>query len=162
MNLYLARLAGHGIGDKESFKNLTVDEYMDSALEAIKIGKQLGEKVILMGCSTGATVGLPAMAFDPEIAAGIYYSPNIEIVDQNTHLLRRPFGLSLAQSIKGSEYHRFEGMSNPSDSSVVFAIISKDGKRGVMISSYGAYSDIGLMNALEKIRIISPQNENSV
>jgi len=77
MNLYLSRLAGHGVGSKESFKDVTSDDLMDSALEAIAIGKQLGEKVIVMGCSTGATFGLPSMAFDSEIAAGVFYSPNI-------------------------------------------------------------------------------------
>lgn len=41
-----------------------------------------------------------------------------------------------------TEYYRFEGMSDPEDSSVIYAIESKNGgHKGVMIDAYGAYSD---------------------
>ena len=47
-----------------------------------------------------------------------------------------------------TEHHRFEGMSNPDDSSVVYAIQSKDGKmKGTLVSAYGVYSD-GLSTAM--------------
>ncbi len=39
------------------------------------------------------------------------------------------------------EYHRFEGMSNPDDNSIVFAISSKDGVKGVLVDAYGVYSE---------------------
>lgn len=39
------------------------------------------------------------------------------------------------------EFYRFEGMSNPDDSSIVFAISSNDGAKGVLIDAYGMYSD---------------------
>jgi hypothetical protein len=39
------------------------------------------------------------------------------------------------------EFHRFEGESNPSDMSVVYALEAKDGRRGVLIDAYGMYSD---------------------
>lgn len=39
------------------------------------------------------------------------------------------------------ETYRFEGMTNPSDSSILFAIESKDGKhKGVFVDAFGAYS----------------------
>ena len=109
MNLYLPRLAGHGIGSIESFKDITPDEYMDSAMEAIAIAKQMGDKVLVMGTSTGATLGLSALAFDSTLVGGLFYSPNIDIADPSSHILRRPFGMSLARSITGSDYHQFSG-----------------------------------------------------
>ncbi len=112
MNLFLARLSHHGIKGKNAFDGLTADGLMDSAMDAIAVGKAIGEKVILLSTSTGGTVALPAMAHDPEIEAGIFYSPNIDIVDQNTHLMRRPFGLDLAEYIVGSKYHKFDGPSS--------------------------------------------------
>ena len=39
------------------------------------------------------------------------------------------------------EFYRFEGMSNPSDNSIVFAISSKAGIKGVLIDAYGVYSE---------------------
>jgi hypothetical protein len=39
------------------------------------------------------------------------------------------------------EYHRFEGMSNPDDNSIVFAISSSDGVKGVLVDAYGVYSE---------------------
>ena len=35
------------------------------------------------------------------------------------------------------EHHRFEGNSDPSDSAIVYAIESVNGKKGVLVSGYG-------------------------
>ena len=40
-----------------------------------------------------------------------------------------------------TEVYRFEGISDPEDSSVIYAIESKDGVKGVLIDAYGAYAD---------------------
>ena len=39
------------------------------------------------------------------------------------------------------EFHRFEGMSNPDDNSIVFAISSKEGVKGVLVDAYGVYAE---------------------
>ncbi len=46
-----------------------------------------------------------------------------------------------AEDLKITEYYRFEGMSDPDDNSVIYAIESKDGHKGIMIDAYGTYSD---------------------
>jgi hypothetical protein len=43
--------------------------------------------------------------------------------------------------LKITEVYRFEGASDPEDSSVVYAIESAGGLRGVLIDAYGAYAD---------------------
>lgn len=104
-NLYLARLAEHGIDTSEALVNLTPDNYWESAKEALAIGKQLGRKVILMGTSTGGTNALQLAATYPEdVYALVLLSPNIAINDPNAWLLNNPWGLQIAHLVLGSDY----------------------------------------------------------
>ncbi len=107
-NLYLPRLAGHGLYEEEPMLNLTADQVIGSAKEAIAIAKQLGEKVIIMATSTGGTLALHLAGGDADIAALLLYSPNIEIYDANAKLLTKPWGLELAKLVKGGDYHEFD------------------------------------------------------
>ncbi|MDC6365735.1 MULTISPECIES: alpha/beta hydrolase [Flavobacteriaceae] len=107
-NLYLPRLAGHGLDEKEAMLELTADKVLASAKEAIAIAKELGDKVIVMATSTGGTLALHLAGGDTDIAALLLYSPNIEIYDKNAKLLAGPWGLQLAKAVKKSDYHEFE------------------------------------------------------
>ena len=40
-----------------------------------------------------------------------------------------------------AEVYRFEGISDPADESVVFAIESKTGLRGILVNAFGVYSE---------------------
>lgn len=104
-NLYLSRLAEHGIDTIEPMINLTPEKYWESAKQALAIGKQLGNKVILMGTSTGGTNALQLAATYPnDVAAVILLSPNIAIHDPNAWVLNNPWGLQIARLVKGSHY----------------------------------------------------------
>ena len=50
------------------------------------------------------------------------------------------------------EVYRFEGISNPDDMSVVYAIESNDGKKGTLVDAYGAYSDPLSADMIEKLK----------
>ncbi|MBL7872639.1 MAG: phosphoribosylpyrophosphate synthetase [Cyclobacteriaceae bacterium] len=39
------------------------------------------------------------------------------------------------------EVHRFEGMTNPDDSSILLAIRSSTGVKGLLVDAYGVYAD---------------------
>jgi pimeloyl-ACP methyl ester carboxylesterase len=105
-NLYLSRLAEHGIDTTEQLLNLTPDNYWESAKQALAIGRKLGKKVILMGTSTGATQALQLAATYPDKVDGlILYSPNIAIRDPNAWLLNNPWGLDIARIVKKGKYH---------------------------------------------------------
>jgi pimeloyl-ACP methyl ester carboxylesterase len=104
-NLYLARLAEHGLDTIDALRKLTAEKYWESAKEALAIGKRLGQKVILMGTSTGGTNALQlAAAYPSEIAALVLLSPNIAINDPNAWLLNNPWGLQIATLVKRSRY----------------------------------------------------------
>ncbi|MEO7530840.1 MAG: alpha/beta hydrolase [Sediminibacterium sp.] len=102
-NLYLSRLSQHGIDTVDALYNMTAENLWESAKEAYSIGKQLGNKVILMGTSTGGTLALQLAAAYPEILGLVLYSPNIAINDKNAWLLNNPWGLQIARLVKGSK-----------------------------------------------------------
>ncbi|MBX3241688.1 MAG: alpha/beta hydrolase [Chitinophagaceae bacterium] len=103
-NLYLARLAEHGIDTIDPLIHLTPEKYWESCKEALAIGKNLGEKVILMGTSTGGSNALHLASEYPDIAALILLSPNIEIFDKNAWLLNNHWGLQIAEVVLGNKY----------------------------------------------------------
>ena len=103
-NLYLSRLADHGIITKEPMIDFSAEKLWKSALEAYAIGKTLGKKVILMSTSTGGTLSLKLAAEYPEVNSLILLSPNIQINNDNSWLLNNPWGLQIARLISGSNY----------------------------------------------------------
>ncbi len=104
-NLYLARLAEHGIDTTEELVNMSAENLWESAKQAYAIGKKIGKKVILMSTSTGGTLALKLAAEYPEIAGNILYSPNVKINDPNAWLLNNSWGLQIARLVKGSDYN---------------------------------------------------------
>lgn len=104
-NLYLARLAEHGLNDTvNALKEFTADNYWESCKEAYAIGKQLGDKVIIAATSTGGSAALKLAATYPEIAGLVLMSPNIAINDPNAWLLNNPWGKQIAKLVKGGSY----------------------------------------------------------
>lgn len=59
------------------------------------------------------------------------------------------------QEMKIVELHRFEGYSNPADNSVIFAVECNDGKKGVIITSYGAGSGQAMDEFMQKVEVDS-------
>lgn len=51
------------------------------------------------------------------------------------------------------EFHRFEGMSSTDDNSIVFAITSDQGVKGVLVDAYGVYAS-NLNDAMIKKLVI--------
>lgn len=45
------------------------------------------------------------------------------------------------EEVKIVSFYRFEGESDPGDSSVLYAIEAHDGKKGMLIDAYGAYAN---------------------
>jgi pimeloyl-ACP methyl ester carboxylesterase len=104
-NLYLSRLAAHGIDTTEPMANLTADDNWESAKQALAIGKQLGEKVILIGTSTGGTNALQLAATYPnDVAALVLLSPNIAINNDKAWLLNNHWGTQLAKLVTGNDH----------------------------------------------------------
>ena len=103
-NLYLSRLADHGIDTTDALYYFTADRAWESAKHALAIGEQLGEKVILMSTSTGGTLALQLAAEYPDkVHALINLSPNIAINDPAAFILNDPWGLQIARMVLGGK-----------------------------------------------------------
>ncbi len=51
------------------------------------------------------------------------------------------------------EFYRFEGDSNPGDEEIVYAIESKNGVKGTLVSAFGIYSDEVSDEIIKKLSI---------
>lgn len=51
------------------------------------------------------------------------------------------------------EYHRFEGVSDPDDMAIVYAIEGKGGIRGTLTDAFGVYSDPAMSALLKDVPI---------
>ncbi|WP_244214371.1 alpha/beta hydrolase [Pedobacter jejuensis] len=105
-NLYLPRLADHGIDTIAPMQYFTAERLWETSKEALAIGKKLGRKVILVGTSTGGTVALKLASVYPEINGLILLSPNVAINDKNAWLLNDPWGLQIARRVVGGDERR--------------------------------------------------------
>ena len=114
LNLYIPRLSQHGLEDADAFKTLTPVSLVESAKEALAIGRILGKKVILMSCSTGGTLSIYLAAkFPDQVHAQILYSPNIAIADPTAKMLTGPWGEAMLSSIVGEYRVITENVGTP-------------------------------------------------
>jgi hypothetical protein len=51
------------------------------------------------------------------------------------------------------EYHRFEGVSDPDDASIVYAIETRNGTKGVLADAFGLYANPEIGRLLESVEI---------
>jgi hypothetical protein len=51
-------------------------------------------------------------------------------------------------------FFRFEGDSNPSDSSIVYAIKTNDGEKGTLMDAYGEANDTNVTEFMQKVEKI--------
>ncbi|HEY9008913.1 phosphoribosylpyrophosphate synthetase [Ohtaekwangia sp.] len=49
--------------------------------------------------------------------------------------------------------YRFEGMTNPDDNTILFAISSTSGVKGLLIDAYGAYTESLSPSLIDKLRV---------
>lgn len=57
------------------------------------------------------------------------------------------------QNLTICEHHRFEGASDPDDQSIIYAIETEDGKRGIIVDAYGIYANSELEAFLEQVNM---------
>lgn len=101
-NLFETRLAGHGLMH-EALSDVKAEDWLDDGAEALAIGARLGEGIVLIGNSTGASLAM-ALADHPlfaRVTALVQVSPNYGPRDRGAEWLTRPGGPLLALLVLG-------------------------------------------------------------
>lgn len=101
-NLFYTRLTGHGRSD-DAMGEATANDWLNDTVEAFRIGQRLGERVIVVGTSTGATLALwlAAQPMVKDLAALVLISPNFAPKDPNAQMLLWPWGEQIAEGVLG-------------------------------------------------------------
>jgi alpha-beta hydrolase superfamily lysophospholipase len=104
-NLFLTRLAGHG-RDGAAMAEPQVADWVDDLAEAVAVGRALGDRVLLLGSSTGGTLAVLAAA-DPELsealAGVVLLSPNLRVAGWGGRLIEWPGAAAWGPLLIGTE-----------------------------------------------------------
>ena len=103
-NLFYTRFTGHG-RTQEAMLDGSVNAWLNDAAQALKIGQRIGEKVIIIGTSTGGTIAtwLAAQPAFEKVAGFILISPNFGPANRMSKILLLPWGGTIAELIIGRE-----------------------------------------------------------
>ncbi len=108
-NLFYARLRGHGRGT-EPMGKATANQWMNDTVEALAIAKRLGEKVVLIGNSTGSTLAVWAAThadLGGDIHGLVLISPNFSPANPMAGIARLPWGQEIGRAVMGN-YREWE------------------------------------------------------
>ncbi len=102
-NLFYTRLSGHGRSDPAAMGEASVQDWMADTLEAVQIGQTLGQRVLVIGCSTGATLAawLGTSPDAARMAAAVFVSPNFGPKDKRADIVNLPWGQKIALWVQG-------------------------------------------------------------
>lgn len=105
-NLFFTRLTGHGQGAASAMGRATLADWARDAAQAVGIGEAIGERVVLMGTSTGGTL-VTWLATQPElaehVAAIVLISPNFGPRDRRSEMMLWPWGAQILRAVQGDE-----------------------------------------------------------
>jgi len=104
-NLLFTRLAGHG-QDGPAMATASVNAWINDYAEAIAIGRAIGDKVVVIGTSTGAALATWAAtqpALSKDVATLVLISPNYGVRAAGAEMLTLPWGKQIAELIIGKE-----------------------------------------------------------
>ena len=102
-NIFYTRLTGHGRTTK-AMRDASVAAWMQDLAEAYQIGSVIGNKVILISCSTGGTLVAAGMAsgmFSEQLFSTVFFAPNFGVHDWMATLLTWPLASYWAPLVGG-------------------------------------------------------------
>jgi pimeloyl-ACP methyl ester carboxylesterase len=106
-NVFYTRLRGHGLGG-ESLASARVEDFLQDTLEALAVGRRIGEKVIVIGNSSGGALAawLATLEGNDDVLAYVLLSPALGFRHPLSGLLSGPWGAQIARLVVGPQYSR--------------------------------------------------------
>lgn len=104
-NLYETRLAGHGLTEN-ALVDVPAEAWLDDMAEALAAGAALGEKVVVIATSTGATLAT-ALHDHPlmqHVDSFVFLAPNFGLSDDGARAATGPAGKLLMRLVAGDSY----------------------------------------------------------
>ena len=104
-NLFYTRLAGHG-QDGAAMTTGSVKAWVNDYAEALAIARLIGERVVVIGVSTGASLASWAATqpgANSDIAGLVMISPNYGVQAAGAEILTMPWGAQIARLVAGAE-----------------------------------------------------------
>jgi esterase/lipase len=104
-NAYEARLTGHG-RDGAALAAADAEDWLGDALEALAIGRALGDQVLIVGSSTGATLAawLATRADQEAVLGYVLLAPNLGPRDWRSEWLLLPGARTWVRWVVGPSY----------------------------------------------------------
>lgn len=97
------RLEGHGLKDYKGMAKASISGWYRDAKECFDMASKVGEKVVLIGTSTGATLATLLASHYKEPYKMIFLSPNFKLKSKAFPLLSGTFGRILGRVVVGKE-----------------------------------------------------------
>jgi pimeloyl-ACP methyl ester carboxylesterase len=103
-NLFFTRLSGHGLEDPDALGRPVIGDWTADLEAALAIGRLLGDRVVVIATSTGASLVTWALArpgLSDDVAATVLLSPNYGVQATGSFLLTGPFAAQIAHLVIG-------------------------------------------------------------
>jgi hypothetical protein len=86
------------------------------------------------------------------------FTDDYKMTDQGLKSLKRE-RVYKPEEVKVLNYYRFEGISDPADNSILYAIETSDGGRGTLVDAYGPYADTKIAEFMHQVEEIKKKTE---
>lgn len=89
------------------------------------------------------------------------FSDDYKVLDSGLKSLKRE-RIYTPDEVKILNYYRFEGLSDPADNTILYAIETADGGRGTLVDAFGPYADTKVTEFMQKVEDIKKKTEKGL
>jgi len=82
------------------------------------------------------------------------YTVNFKIEDEHELISLDSEKTYRPEQVHINNFYRFEGASDPDENSILYAIETNDGEKGMLTDAYGAYADLNVAKFIQEVENI--------